>query len=63
MSTVHHISLYDMEAFAPKQVAELTAVLMDKVGRVGWDGISVDEQVQCRLILTLLDGFADPRTS
>ena len=62
-ATTHHVTLYDVDAYTPKQTAEITAVLFDKLGRVGWDGLKVDEQVQVRLIRTLLDGFADPDSS
>jgi hypothetical protein len=53
-----HLTLLDIDGYTQKQVAEILAVLMDKVERVGWNDLPVDEQVQLRLLRTLLDGFA-----
>jgi hypothetical protein len=50
-------SLLDIDAYTQKQVAEILAVLMDKVERVGWNDLPVDEQVELRLLRTLLDGW------
>jgi hypothetical protein len=41
-----------------KQVEEITLVLMAKMEKQGFDEMSVDEQVELRLLRTLLDGFA-----
>lgn len=59
MGTATANSLFDVEPLSCKQTAEIAAVLMDKLDRVGMDALSVDEQVELRLLRTLLDGFAD----
>lgn len=51
-------TLLDVPAYTMKGVDELATVLMTKMERTGFDEMPVDEQVQLRLLRTLLDGFA-----
>lgn len=60
-TAVKHLSLLDIDPYTMKQVDELTGSLMDKVHRVGWNDMPVDEQVELRLLRTLLDGYAEPK--
>ena len=50
-----HKSLLDIDPYTPKQIAEIAAVLMDKLDRQGWNELKVDEQVQLRLVRTLFE--------
>lgn len=59
MSVVEKPTLYDIDAYSQRQIAEIASVLMDKVSRIGWQEMPVDEQVQLRLLRTLLDGFSE----
>jgi hypothetical protein len=58
VSVVEKPTLLDIPAYSMRQIDDLAQALMDKAGRVGYDELPVDEQVQLRLLRTLLDGFA-----
>ena len=55
-------SLMDVDPYTMKQVDELAQVLMSKFEQNGWNDLPVDEQVELRLLITLLDGFAEPNS-
>lgn len=52
-------TLFDVPAFTTKDVSDIASFLLDKMNRVGFEALPVDEQVELRLLRTLLDGFAD----
>jgi hypothetical protein len=51
-------TLGEIDGYTPKQTAEILEVLLAKLETRGWNEMSVDEQVQLRLLKTLLSGFA-----
>ena len=58
MSVVEKPTLLDVPAYTMKQVDEVATVLVSKMEQQGFDDLSVAEQVELRLLRTLLDGFA-----
>lgn len=58
MSVVEKPSLLDVPAYTMRQVDDVATVLMAKMEKFGFDKLKVDEQVELRLLRTLLDGFA-----
>ena len=52
-------TLLDVPAYRMKEVDELAHVLMEKMEDKGFDKLEVDEQVELRLLRTLLDGYSD----
>lgn len=53
-----YTTLYDVDPYTTQQVAELCDSLTEKLKLRGWNHMPVDEQVELRLLITLLDGFA-----
>jgi hypothetical protein len=58
VSVVEKPTLLDVPAYSMKEVDQVAQPLLDKMQRQGFDELPVDEQVQLRLLRTLLDGFA-----
>lgn len=58
MSVVEKPTLLDVPAYTMKQIDDVTSVLVAKMEQNGFDELPVDEQVELRLLRTLLDGFA-----
>jgi hypothetical protein len=58
VSVVEKPTLLDVPAYTMRQVDDIASVLMAKMERAGFDELPVDEQVELRLLRTLLDGFA-----
>ena len=58
MSVVEYKTLLDVPAYTMKQIDDIASVLLGKMERTGYDDLPVDEQVELRLLRTLLDGFA-----
>lgn len=51
-------TLLDVPAYSMSQVDDIATVLISKMEKAGYDELPVDEQVELRLLRTLLDGFA-----
>lgn len=58
MSVVEKPTLLDVPAYTMKQIDDVASVLVAKMEQAGFDRLPVDEQVELRLLRTLLDGFA-----
>ena len=58
MSVVEKPTLLDVPAYTMRQVDEIASVLMAHMEKQGFDDLPTDEQVELRLLRTLLDGFA-----
>lgn len=58
VSVVEKPTLLDVPAYTMRQIDDVASVLVAKLERSGFDGLPVDEQVELRLLRTLLDGFA-----
>jgi hypothetical protein len=59
VSVVEKPTLLDVEPYSMKQVGEIATVLLSRMEQKGFDELPVDEQVELRLLRTLLDGFSE----
>ena len=50
-------TLLDVPAFSMKEIGDLATILVDKMIGQGYEEMNVDEQVELRLLRTLLDGY------
>jgi hypothetical protein len=58
VSVVEKPTLLDVPAYTMRQVDDIASVLVSKMEQQGFAELPVDEQVELRLLRTLLDGFA-----
>jgi len=50
-----HLTLLDVEAYTPKEIGEIAEELMDKMRKLSFHEMKVDEQIQLRLIRSYYD--------